>query len=331
MEPKKFRLGQIGIGHNHGQGHMEAFRRHPDLFEIVGYSEKDETWIQKRGGLPCYRDLPRLDEDTLIKKCDALLIETEVPDLMAAARKCIDAGKPIHLDKPAGENLAEYEGILRDAERRGLVVHLGYLYRTNPAVQEVFSIAESGALGDILYVETAMSAPRSAEYLRYLETFRGGTMYIFGGHIIDFILRLMGEPKRVEPLLFRTGAGGFGGIDNATALLHYDRGVSVARTSAVETGGWLRRELAVVGEKGTVSITPFERPTVKWVSIQNGQEGYYDKEVETCTLTFRTDYDRYDAFPEEFYARLCGAPTGVYDYDYELTLHRLVLQASGIL
>lgn len=331
MGPKRIRLGQIGIGHNHGQGHMEAFRRHPDLFEIVGYSEKDEGWMEKRGGLPCYRDLPRMDEDSLIEKCDALLIETEVPDLMAAARKCIDVGKPIHLDKPAGEDLAEYEGILRDAERRGLVVHLGYLYRTNPAVCKVFFIAESGALGDLLYVETAMSAPRSADYLRYLETFRGGTMYIFGGHIIDFILRLMGKPKRVEPLLFHTGAGGFGGIDNATALLHYDRGVSVARTSAVETGGWLRRELTVVGEKGTVSITPFERPTVRWLSLQTGREDYYDKIAETETLRLPTDYDRYDAFPEEFYARLNGAPAGVYDYDYELTLHRLVLQACGMI
>ena len=78
---KKFKIGQIGIGHNHAAGHMEAFRLHPDLFEIIGYSENSEYWIKKRGDLPCYQDIARLNEDELIEKCDALLIETEVPDL----------------------------------------------------------------------------------------------------------------------------------------------------------------------------------------------------------------------------------------------------------
>lgn len=328
---KKFKIGQIGIGHNHAQGHMEAFRLRPDLFEIVGYSENSEYWLQKRGGLACYDGIARLGEDELIDKCDALLVETEVPDLMAAARKCIDRGKHIHLDKPAGEDFAEYEGILRDAQKKGLVVHLGYLYRTNPAVKKVFEIAESGALGKILYVETAMSAPRSREYLQYLETFKGGTMYIFGGHIIDFVLRLMGEPKKVEPILFRSGADGFNGIDNATALFYYDSGVSVIRTSAIETGGHFRRELTVIGEKGTVCISPFERPTTKWLALQNGQEDAYDKLADATTLELPTNYDRYDAFPEEFYDRLCGKMSPIYDYGYEISLHKLLLQSCGIL
>ena len=49
MEKKIFKIGQIGIGHNHAQGHMETFRKHPELFEIVGYSENDEYWLNKRG------------------------------------------------------------------------------------------------------------------------------------------------------------------------------------------------------------------------------------------------------------------------------------------
>lgn len=141
----------------------------------------------------------------------------------------------------------------------------------------------------------------------------------------------MGKPKRVEPILFRSGVEGCHGIDNATALLYYEKGVSVVRTSAIEPGGHFRRELTAVGTKGTVSVCPFERPTVKWVTVQNGKEGPYDKETVTRTLSFPTEYDRYDAFPKEFYARLCGASAGIYDYDYELTLQKLLLQACGIL
>ena len=40
------KLGQIGIGHNHGEAKMKAARKFPDLFEIVGYAEENERWIE---------------------------------------------------------------------------------------------------------------------------------------------------------------------------------------------------------------------------------------------------------------------------------------------
>ena len=42
---KRIKLGQIGIGHNHGEGKMLAARKFPELFEIVGYAEENERWI----------------------------------------------------------------------------------------------------------------------------------------------------------------------------------------------------------------------------------------------------------------------------------------------
>ena len=51
---KRIRIGQIGIGHNHGAGKMLAARKFPELFEVVGYAEPDGTWIEKRGELAAY-------------------------------------------------------------------------------------------------------------------------------------------------------------------------------------------------------------------------------------------------------------------------------------
>lgn len=328
---KRIKLGQLGIGHNHAEGHMEAFRRHPELYEIIGYAETDASWIRRRGSLPCYAGVPRLSVEELLEKSDAILVETEVETILPAAKLCIDAGKPIHLDKPAGEDLALYAKLLAEAKAKGLPVHLGYLYRTAPAVKKVFSLAESGALGEILYVETAFSAARSKDYLSYLEHFKGGTMYIFGAHLIDMALRLMGEPQRVESLLYRTGADGCSGVDNATAFLHYKKGVSVIRTSAVEAGGWFRRELTVVGTQGTVTVMPFEKPTVRWMARKNGREDDYDKLADREELILPTEFDRYAAFPQEFYNCLMGQANPPYDYDYELTLQRILLKACQAL
>ena len=36
---KKIKIGQIGIGHNHGEAKMQAVRKFPELFEVIGYAE----------------------------------------------------------------------------------------------------------------------------------------------------------------------------------------------------------------------------------------------------------------------------------------------------
>ena len=53
------KIGQIGIGHNHGEAKMSAVRKFPELFEVVGYAEEDEKWIRERGNLSGYQGLER--------------------------------------------------------------------------------------------------------------------------------------------------------------------------------------------------------------------------------------------------------------------------------
>ena len=63
---EKIRIGQIGIGHNHGEEKMKAIRKFPELFEVVGYAEKDSKWIERRGDLPGYNGLQRMSVEDII-------------------------------------------------------------------------------------------------------------------------------------------------------------------------------------------------------------------------------------------------------------------------
>ena len=141
---KKIRLGQIGIGHNHGEPKMRAARKFPELFEIVGYAEENPRWIEKRQDLRGYEGLARMSVEEVIAKSDAILVESDVWDLTKYAQMCMDAGKHIHMDKPASGTLAEYRHLLDTAKAKGLVVQLGYMYRYNPAVLKSWSISETG-------------------------------------------------------------------------------------------------------------------------------------------------------------------------------------------
>ena len=133
---KKMKIGQIGIGHNHGEGKMLAVQKFPELFEVIGYAEENQAWLEKRGQLPCYKDLPRMSVEELLEQCDAVLVETDVWDLTATAQKCIDAGKHIHFDKPLSGELDAYKKVLDTAKEKNLVVQLGYMYRYNPAIKQ---------------------------------------------------------------------------------------------------------------------------------------------------------------------------------------------------
>ena len=77
MTKKRIRIGQIGIGHNHGADKMIALRALTDDFEVIGVTENDPVWYEKRKNLPAYRDLPFLSEDELLSNVDAVTVETD--------------------------------------------------------------------------------------------------------------------------------------------------------------------------------------------------------------------------------------------------------------
>lgn len=141
---RKIRIGQIGIGHNHGEAKMRSVRKFGNLFEVTGYAEEDETWVASRGNNAGYRGLPRLSVRELLEKSDAVLVETDVPGLTEYAKKCVAAGKHVHMDKPASGTLADFKEVLDTAREKNLVVQLGYMYRYNPAVQKAMQLAKSG-------------------------------------------------------------------------------------------------------------------------------------------------------------------------------------------
>ena len=108
----------MGIGHNHGEAKMKAVRKFPELFELVGYAEENERWIEKCGELKGYEGLPRMSAEEVIAKSDAILVESDVWNLTKYAQMCIDAGKHIHMDKPASRTLEEYKYLLDTAKEK---------------------------------------------------------------------------------------------------------------------------------------------------------------------------------------------------------------------
>ncbi len=326
---KKIKVGQIGIGHNHGHSKMLAVQKFPELFEVVGYAEENERWIQKRGDLKGYLGVPRLSVEEVISQSDAVLIESDVWDLTKYAKMCVDAGKHIHMDKPASGTLEEYRYVLDTAKEKNLVVQLGYMYRYNPAVLKCLEHIKSGDLGEIYSINAEMSTYHPLDSKRWLKNFGGGIMYILGSHLVDLIVYIMGEPERITSYLKHTGLDGIDFADNNLAVLEYEKALVRIFVSSVEVNGFGRRQFMVSGSKGTVNICPMERPiTMTYSDISIADKPYEDRKI-TLPFEDNTATGRYDEMMQDFYAYIQGTKENPFTYDHDFAVQKVLSEIVG--
>ena len=173
-----------------------------------------------------------------------------------------------------------------------------------------------------------MNCRHPDEKRAWMSKFPGGMMFFLGCHLVDLILQIKGAPDNVIPLNRCTGMDGVTAQDFGMAVFEYADGVSFAKTSACERGGFLRRQLVVTGTKGTIELKPFE--------VGCGPLQYTDKSESFDTAWHvpgriaRSElFDRYDAMMASFAAMVRGEKENPWTPDYELELFRTVLKACG--
>jgi UDP-2-acetamido-3-amino-2,3-dideoxy-glucuronate N-acetyltransferase len=85
---------------------------------------------------------------------DALVIATPSGTHYELARKSLEAGKNVYVEKPLATKLDEAKELQRIAEEKDLVLMVGHLLLYHPAVNKLKSLIEAGELGEIQYVNS---------------------------------------------------------------------------------------------------------------------------------------------------------------------------------
>ncbi|HQC52482.1 MAG TPA: Gfo/Idh/MocA family oxidoreductase [Lentisphaeria bacterium] len=328
----RIKIGQLGIGHNHGAAKMAALRNLSELFEIVGVAESDPVWREKRSGLSSYTGLPFLAEEEVLQYpgLDAVLVEKDVPELIPTAMQCAAQGLHIHLDKPGGESLADFRRLLGICDSRSLALQQAYVYRYNPALRFCLKAVQEGWLGDVFEIHAVMSRDDSEnpDYRRWLAQFKGGAMYIFAGYLIDQVLLMLGKPDKVTPFMKQTRKDGL--IDNGLAVLEYARATATIRVSVVEIDGMRHRRFIICGTDGSVELCPIEKssyytdPLLVRLTLKKAAGGYSSgtHQVDCGPLGCR-----YGAQLREFADIIHGKIANPYSLQHELLLHQTLLAA----
>jgi predicted dehydrogenase len=204
------------------------------------------------------------------------------------------------------------------------------MYRFNPKVKDALAAVKAGKLGKIYSVEAQMSCKHTIPVREWLENFKGGMMFFLGCHLVDLIYQIQGEPEEIIPLNCSTGIGDIHTDDYGMVVFKYPNGVSYAKTCDNECGGFMRRQLVICGEKGTIEIKPLE------VGVAGGQytvsNECFDDSGKHWSVPWESSqsevYDRYDTMIRNF-AEVVRGKENPYPYDYELDLYKLVLRACG--
>ncbi len=327
---KRIKIGQIGIGHNHAADRLLGVLKFPELFEVVGYAEENERWVEKRGGLKAYEGLRRMSVEELLESCDAVLVESDVWDLTKYAKMCVDAGKHISMDKPASGTLEEWKALLDSAEAQKLVVQMGYMYRYNPAVVKCLEHIKNGDLGEIYSINAEMSTFHSKNYKRWLTNFKGGIMYILGSHLVDLIVYVLGEPDKITSFLKHTNLDGIDFEDNDLAVLEYEKALGRVFVSSVEVNGFGRRQFVVAGSKGTVNIMPLERKcTMTYSDLGIAKTDCYNDRKEYIEVPDDSTDGRYDDMMKDFYAYIAGTKQNPFTYEHDYKVQKVLDEIVG--
>lgn len=333
---KKIKIAQIGAGHDHASDTITALKQQNDIYDLIGYAVVAGDEEKYEANKSEYEGINKMSVEEILyyPGLDAVCIETEDRRLTQYSILAAEKGLHIHMDKPGSESDEDFDRLIDLAKKKNIVFQMGYMYRYNPAIVKLKADIESGKLGEIYSVEAHMSCTHPVKKRQWLGNYPGGMLYFLGCHLIDLIYSICGEPDEIIPLSMPVGTDGVTADDFGMAVFKYKNGVSFVKTTAMEIGGFERRQLVVCGTKGTVEIKPFEwkapESSDKIAMRITGVREAFDRHWNVTGDYHNTPaYGRYDEMFRAFARYIAGKEKNPYEYDYERRLHKIILAACG--
>ncbi len=250
----------IGTAHSHALGHLEAIRE-SENYRFVAAAEPNPELLAKAQADPRWDGVQWTSVDEILAndEVDMVCVETDPLSALPYSLACVQAGKHTKIDKPPGINLELLGRILAEANDQGVVVQMGYVYRYNPAFRLARRAIEEGWLGPVRSVLCQMNDTQTPDSRKHLDRYPGGQMYEICCHMLDALIWLMGEPKRVSSVLRQTKPQRDSMEDDVVGTFEFDPAIATIK-SHTRNGD---RYFYIFGEQGSIQIDDPDRPRVR--------------------------------------------------------------------
>ena len=149
---KKLNIGLIGLGY-WGPKLLNALIQNPSI--NVKYicdlkKEKVETYLNI---YPNLKKAENLDEIINDKEIDAIAIATPTSSHYELAKRSLEGGKHVLVEKPMTENSKQALELCLLAESKKLILMVDHIYLFNGATLKIKELIKEGAIGDLYYLD----------------------------------------------------------------------------------------------------------------------------------------------------------------------------------
>jgi UDP-2-acetamido-3-amino-2,3-dideoxy-glucuronate N-acetyltransferase len=183
---------------------------------------------------------------TLFSKIDAAVVVTPAPAHFAICRELLEMRKDVFVEKPMSLLSAEAKTLTSLAERAGLILQVGYIFRFDPASLWLRDAIAQGRFGRIKILRakfTGLKRPRSDTGVTFADSI----------HFIDLFNFFLGTtPRRIHAVIDDFMERGMD--DESLVVLEYDRGDGAAIRATVEAGYHAPgkvREVTIMGDESS--------------------------------------------------------------------------------
>lgn len=245
----------IGTGHGHAASKVKALRALAD-YEFVGVCRPD---LDEPAENEAFRGVRWLSMEEVIgdSSIEMVAVESWPGRNLEYAKKCVRAGKFVHLDKPPGADLAALKAMLDEAGERRRVVQMGYQWRYHPGMRKAIEAARKGWLGEVHRMRLWIDKPIGAGERRELARFKGGVMFSEGCHLVDRVVDLLGKPEKITGILRHESEIKDGLADNTLAIFEFRRAIAEVTVAAFQPNGGKYRRMEIIGSNGEALVEPY--------------------------------------------------------------------------
>jgi D-xylose 1-dehydrogenase (NADP+, D-xylono-1,5-lactone-forming) len=235
------------------------------------------------------------DYDSLLEDPDLEAVYIPLPNSMHVewTLKAIEAGMHVLCEKPFALEAAEAERAIEAAEKSGLALMEGFMFRLHPQTLRLRELLSGGAVGDVRQVVAEFGHRLDdSEDVRGIGSLGGGSLGDVGCYCVSALRLAFGtEPRRASAFARFDEEG----ADRELAgVLEFESGLGILSSSISSAR---RERLEIAGTEGTISLDAPFRADKAGGTIKVTRSG------ESFTETFEAA-DPYRAELEEFAAAI---------------------------
>ena len=230
-------------------------------------AEKAEDFAKRHNISNWTTDLNKVLDD---KEINAIYIATPPDSHAELTIKAAKAGKAVYVEKPMANSYSECISMIEACQEANVPLFVAYYRRTLPGFLKVKDLIDSGAIGDVRFVNIEMNQRLQPELIANSdsnwrvnpEIAGGGYFNDLASHQLDFLDFVFG-PVEVAKGISLNQAGRYKADDIVTASFKFENNI-------IGTGNWCfstssiseKDEIRIVGSKGEISLNSFGSPMI---------------------------------------------------------------------